>query len=297
MRHELFRTESGQYRVHINAVDPTRPFSIFLHGAGFNGSAEREVLGPRLGSLNFLWFDLLGAEGSPAVSADRISWENQIADILAVTRRFTQKPVNVIGHCQGAPITHDLVRAAPGFVRKAVWYSPVRTVADALKNIFNQARSQKRLSLDQMTEDERTWLDRFMRQDPSAMDSKDASFVLALSAKVRDLQELYWTDSTAMRIWTEHANKYPFAIDTFLKLQGDFFAERRDLIPVPDYAGIPVLMLHSPEDAICPWDSNGKRLTEKIPHAAHREIVGGAHWVHFQKPDECASLTLEFLRD
>jgi pimeloyl-ACP methyl ester carboxylesterase len=295
MRQEQFRTESGQYTVRINVADPRLPFSIFVHGAGFNGNAERETLGPKLSRLNMIWFDLLGAPGAPTLEPERLSWANQIRDIVTVTRHFTEKPVNVIGHCQGASITHDLLRTAPGFVRKAVWYSPVHTLGGALKNVISQATSQGRLRPDTMTDDERIWLKRFMQRGPEASEASDALFVLALSAKIRDLQELYWTDARAMQAWAEHANLYPFAAEAFLRLQSDFFAERRDLLPIPDYSGIPVLMLHAPEDFICPWQTNGKRLTQSIPHAIDREIRGGAHWLQFQKPDECAALTVNFL--
>lgn len=137
---------------------------------------------------------------------------------------------------------------------------------------------------------------RLVRTPSSAFGRDDAARVLGLAGRIHDFQGLYWTDSAAMARTAELLAEHPFSAEAFLGLQGSYFAEERQSLPVPDYAGIPVLMLHSASDGITPWETNGQLLRRAIPHAEVAHVEGGSHWLHLQQPSATASLTMGFLR-
>lgn len=292
-RIEQIETECARYAVHVHEVDGRQPFTIYLHGGpGFNASAERQVLGPLLApSLNLLWFDLLGCAGSPARSPDRITWDNTVTDVVRLVRRFTTGPVNVVGHCLAAQMTHDLVRQHPAAVRRVVWYSPAHTVTGVFKGILVRSVLEGRLR--GLTPAEGQALARFCASPDEAFGRSEVDLILSFVGRIEGLQEMYWSDLDAMRRYLSILEESPIDFDVFRRLQTDFF--ERGPLPVPDYGDIPVLALHADDDRVAPWEIQGAPLLRKIRNAADRRVEGGCHWLHLQRPDVCARHTIEFL--
>lgn len=56
----------------------------------------------------------------------------------------------------------------------------------------------------------------------------------------------------------------------------------------------PALVLHGDEDLIVPVE-NGRRLAERLPHAAYVELGGRGHNVMLEDPDTFSRVVLEFL--
>jgi pimeloyl-ACP methyl ester carboxylesterase len=95
-----------------------------------------------------------------------------------------------------------------------------------------------------------------------------------------------------MSRWLRWQSELPFAPKAFLELTTHFF--ERGVLPVPDYAGIPVHILYSDNDPVAPWETHGQRLLDLIPHATSAAITGAGHWLQFEMPEECVNKTLQF---
>lgn len=297
MQISQFISDSASYKIYRNEKNPGKPFCLFLHGGpGFHSQAEREVLGgPFNEELNFLWFDLLGCADSPAKSLDCITWNNQIQDLRAIIQKFANGPVNIIGHCLGAQITHDLIRLDRSLVKRVVWYSPVQSVLDVFHRVLQRALAEKRLERSSLTADEVRGLDSFLKLGESDLTGQETMLLLQLAAKTRDFDSLYWFDQNALKRWLNWMNRWPLKPEVFLRLMSDYFS--RGPLPVPDYSGVPVLMLHSDNDVITPWEKHGKKLSSIIPQSERRLVPDGCHWLQFEKPEETIRHTLDFLKD
>lgn len=290
-----FKTNSAQYTVYLDVQNPGLPYSIFLHGGpGFNCYGERQVLPPFFRSkLNFIWFDLLGCSESPAVSSEKITWDAQIEDVIRIIKQFSNGPVNVIAHCLGAHLTHDLVLKNHDLVRKVVWYAPVVSVSGVFKRVLTRAISENRLDFEKLDISLQTGINDFFQTPDEKFSQKEVMLLLQLLEKIRDFQELYWLNRGAMQAYLQWMTIKPFNPEVFVRLQIQFF--QRGPQPFPSYEGIPVLMLRSDNDLITPFESNVCVIADRIPHAEIRTIRNGFHWLQFEKTEECAKNTVEFL--
>lgn len=289
-------TDYGEYHVYINRVNAAKPFTIFLHGGpGLNCFAERQDLGPIFHKhLNFIWFDHLGCAESKAHSSDKLGHDNQVRDIIAVTRKITDNPVDVIGHCLGAQLTHDLIRLDRNFVRRVVWYSPVLSVQGVFKRVLRRSADEGQIDLAALSTELRAAYEEILQTSDDKFGQKEVMTALQLIAQMRDFQQLYWHDKNALIRYSEHMKDRPMAVDVFVKMSTDYF--ERGILPIPSYENIPVFMLHSDNDGITPWETNGAEILKSIPHAETRLIENAYHWIHLEKPRECAEATVEFLR-
>jgi pimeloyl-ACP methyl ester carboxylesterase len=201
-------------------------------------------------------------------------------------------PVNVIGHCLGAQLTHDIVRKNRDLVKNVVWYSPVLSVQAVFKRVLRRAVDEHLLDLNTMTTEQRAIHAQFLRTADEDFTGKEVSMVLQILPHIRDFQHLYWHDKAAMARYLEQMKDRPMAIDVFVKMSTDYF--ERGGLPIPSYENIPVLMLYSDNDEITPWETNGAQILKSIPHTKTRLISGGCHWLHLEKPEECARATTDF---
>lgn len=295
MQTRQLRTDAACYTIYINDLAPTHPFTIFLHGGpGYNCSGELQVLWPLLApQLNLAWFDLVGCAGAPAHTPDHIGWKPQLDDVCTIIRSLDRGAVNVIGHCLGAEITHDLMRTDPALVRSVTWYSPVRSVADTFRGVIRTALSRALLDPNDLSAEHRTALDRFFSTSEEQWGKAEALLMLALAAKAPDFLSLYWSDAEKFQLWAKWMTERPFNPEVFWRLMSDYF--ERGGRPLPSYEGIPVLALHSDNDHITPWETHGRRILDAIPHAEERLIPNACHWLQFQAPAATAQHTLEFI--
>ncbi|HTL11451.1 MAG TPA: alpha/beta hydrolase [Bdellovibrionota bacterium] len=296
MPFQTFETPNARYQVfHDRAAGQDAPTVVFLHGGpGFNTHGERKTLAPALsGRVNALWFDLIGCADSPAISPEKITWQNQNDDIAAIVRHFVGKPVHYIGHCIGAFMTHDLVRRHRDTVGGVTWYAPIISVSDVFKSLIQRSLREERLNPAELTNEQRHFMDRFLSIPESGFGLPEITFVLEMAAKIRGFQELYWTDLGAMERYVGWMTEKPFAPEVYFRIMTDFFGTVDKSIA--DYTGIPVHALYADDDQIAPWSAQGSKVVAQIPHAKATLIRGGCHWMHFQKTQETAEATLAFL--
>ena len=246
------QTDSAMYNVYFNEVDPRRPLSLFLHGGpGFNCHAERNTLGPLLHPrVNFLWFDLLGAGESIAHRPEAITWQNQIDDIATIVRRFTDRPVNVIGHCLGVQISHDLVEQYRGLIRSLIWYSPVLSIPGVFKGMLRRAIDEKLLDRKSLSKEQVRAGRRFLITPDRSFGRREVLAVLQMAGEIDGYQKLYWSNREVMDTYARLMSESPFKPEIFTAMQSDYFEHR--VANVPDCGDIPIRVLWSDDDRVTP---------------------------------------------
>jgi pimeloyl-ACP methyl ester carboxylesterase len=294
MRTERVTTSNGTYAVHVDGDDPRKPFAVFLHGGpGLNCHAERSFLGGRFrAEVNVLWFDLLGCGDFQPASDAPYEWDTQIHDVATIIRHFTPEPVHFVGHCLGAEIVHDLIRLDRTFARTLLWYTPVRSLAVGLRRVLQKSLEEGRFEAARLTAAERADAARFLTSSDHELGARDAQIMLRVAEVTAGFFEFYWLDRVAMARWAERFSEHPLSVKAYLELTTQFY--ERGVVPLPDYAGVPVHMLYSDVDPVTPWEEHGELLMHRIPHATAAVIRGAGHFIHLERQDECVRHTLAF---
>jgi pimeloyl-ACP methyl ester carboxylesterase len=297
MQIKRFTTGSGTYTVHVDGADPGKPYAVWLHGGpGFNSHGERSLLAGRFASkANVLWFDLQGCGEFEAAPGGELSWDRQVSDIVEVVRHFTKEPVHVMGHCLGALIAHDLVATDPSLVKSLFVEAPISSLPEVFRHVLKRSMNEGRLPAQSLPSETAAGAERFLSSSDNELRAGDALFFLQLAGAIRDFQELYWIDRSAMARYIGWMTERPFAPATFVKLAGDLF--ERGPRAIPSYEGIPVRLVYAENDPVAPWESHGKQLTAAIPHATTRLIPGAGHWMHFEKTEDAVREALTFLSE
>jgi pimeloyl-ACP methyl ester carboxylesterase len=244
-----------------------------------------------------LWCDHLGCGESVTRSRDTITLDAQTDDIAAIVREFARGPAHVVGYCLGTPMTHDLVTRHREIVRSAVWCSPMVSVRRLFQHVLRKSIREGRLDPAALPADLAMELDAFLSVanddiGDAARGARQALLVLEMIGRIRDFHEMYWSGPTVMQRWIEWMTEAPMSVDVFQMLASQYLA--RDPQEIPDYEGIPVLILRSDNDPIAVWPQHGPELLQRIPHAREITVPGGCHWMHFERPDEMVQATLEF---
>ena len=297
MKNERVRTDSGIYTVHVDGVDPRKPYAVFLHGGpGFNSHGERSLLGGRLAAqANLLWFDLIGSGEFEAAAGCELSWDRQLSDVASVIRHFTSEPVHLITHCQGTLIANDLVSRDLAPARSLLALSPIRSLPEVFRHILRRSMNEGRLPAQSLQAETAAGIERFLGSSDDELKASDALFFLQVAGMIRDFQELYWIDRSAMARYLAWMTERPFVPGTFVKLASYLFERGPQALPAFD--GIPVRFLYSDNDWVAPWDRHGGELLKGVPHASAKLLPGAGHWMQFEKPEECVREALAFLSE
>jgi pimeloyl-ACP methyl ester carboxylesterase len=227
------------------------------------------------------------------LAPDRLSWDACVDDVAEIAQKFGDGPVTFIGHCVGAKVIDDLVRRYRSLVAAAVWISPVNVLCAAFKTIVSRGVTEGRLDLNSFTSEQRRQFDDCMSTSDEDFGPDQVLSFLTVASMMRGLHELYWSDADAMQAQILATDGVFVAPEAFLKLSSDYFA--RGAMPTPNYEGIPVLVIYSPDDGVTEWEQHGAAAARALPHADVRKIDKGAHFVHLQKPQETAREISRFL--
>lgn len=267
------------------------PPLLLAHG-GFDFAGTFDVFAPLLAGAGWRVVSWDHRGHGDSEHAALYSWDADMRDAVTVMDSVTRDPVPVVGHSKGGAIMLQVVEALPHRFSHLVNIdglpSPRPRPAPDIAG-----RERTRLLADELA----GWLD--FRRTAGHKERKPGTLDELAERRGRMNPRLSrdWLRYLVTIGARRDSDGWRWKIDPALRMGG--FGPWRHIWSIERLPGLPVPLLGvlGMQQEQMGWGTEPDDLVPYLPSGARLEVFPDAgHFVHIEKPDEVAAMTLEFLK-
>lgn len=268
--------------------DASAPALLMAHG-GFDFSATFSVFAPLIaaGGWRVVSWDQRGHGDSEHTAL--YSWDADVRDALAVLDSIGPEPVPLVGHSKGGSILTQLAHACPHRVTHLVNMDGVPT-----RKVRPDVADHERTKL--LAGELSGWLDHRRRTADSQRKPGTLEELATRRGRMNPRLSHEWLGFLATVGARRDADGWRWKIDASMRFGGfGPFHPDWELHRMPGLS-VPMLGLLATVSERMGWDTRPEDVEAFLP-ASGRVVAleDTGHFVHIERPDEVASLVLDFL--
>lgn len=264
------------------------PPLMLAHG-GFDFARTFDVFAPLLAAAGWrvVSWDHRGHGDSAHVAL--YSWDADMRDALAVIDSVTRQPVPVVGHSKGGALMLQLIEAQPHRFRCLVNIDGLPSPRP-----HPDIASHERTTL--LASELANWLD--FRRQAGELERKPGTIdeLAARRGRMNPRLSREWLRYLVTVGARRDADGWRWKIDPALRMGG--FGPWRHIWSIQRLPGFPVPLFGflGLEQEQMGWGTDPAELQPYLPAGTRLEVLADTgHFVHIERPDEVAAVTLEFL--